>query len=126
MLITFCGDAGGMVIGALLVCTFNVGAEHPLRTRWLRWGFVVIGAFGFADPARTWWAARTDIDAIPFGHIEGTGLSDPSRLESFGWSATSMTRAYLLVALLCLLVMAAAHVRGVLQARAALRLTATR
>ena len=121
VLITFCGDGGGMVLGALLVCTFYVGAEHPLRTRWLRWGFVVIGAFGLADPARTWWAARTDFDAIPFGHIEGAGLSDPSRLEAFGWSAARMTRGYLLVALLCLLVILAVHVRGVWQARAALR-----
>lgn len=121
VLITFCGDGGGMVLGALLVCTFYVGAEHPLRTRWLRWGFVVIGAFGFADPARTWWAARTDVDAIPFGHIEGTGLSDPSRLESFGWSAARMTSAYVRLALLCLLVVAAVHAYGVWQARVALR-----
>jgi hypothetical protein len=114
--ITFCGDGGAMVLGTLLMASFYVGAEHPLRTRWLRWGFVVIGAFAFADPTRTWWAARHDIDAIPFGFQENAGLSDPSRLETWGWSATAMTDAYLRLTAVCLLTLAVVHLVGVRQA----------
>jgi hypothetical protein len=119
--VTFCGDGGGLVLGTLLMATFYVGADHALRTRQLRWGFVVIGAYGFADPLRTWWAARTDLDAIPYGRSEAAGLSDPSRLEAFGWSAPAMTSAYLRLAALCLLVLLGVHLWGVWQARRALR-----
>jgi hypothetical protein len=121
-LVTFAGDAGGMVLGTLLMCTFYVDEESELRTRWLRWGFVVIGAFAFADPTRTWWAARTDEDAIPFGYQENAGPSDPSRLfESYGWSTPALIRRYLTVALLCLLALAAVHLYGVWRARRSAR-----
>ena len=48
--ITFAGDAGGMVLGALLVATFYVPPGHRLHTSWLRWGFLVIMALVFFMP----------------------------------------------------------------------------
>jgi hypothetical protein len=117
-LIVFGGDAGCFVFGAALMSTFLVDRESRLATTSLRWGFLVIGAFGFADAGATWWAARTDSDAIPFGEIEGVGLSDPSRLtETFGWTTHQMVSRYLAVAGLSLAVLAILYVRSVMRAR---------
>jgi len=66
-LIAFAGDAGCFVLGAALMCTFYADSESALVRAWLRWGFLVIGAFAFSDALATWWAARFDPDAIPFG-----------------------------------------------------------
>jgi len=67
----------------------------------------VIGAAAFADAFATWWAARTNLDAIPFGENEGTGPSDPSRLvDMYGWSVSSLIHRYVSLGLLCLIVLA--------------------
>jgi hypothetical protein len=121
-LIVFGGDAGCFVFGAALMATFLVDRESRLATTALRWGFLVIGAFGFADAGATWWAARHDADAIPFGEIEGVGLSDPSRLtETFGWTVHQMVNRYLALAGLSLAVLALLYVRSVLRVRRKLR-----
>lgn len=109
VLFTFCGDAGAMVIGALLVLTMFAGPRSPLRTNQLRWGFLVIGAASFVSTFASWWAARTDPDMIPFGEIEGVGLSDPSKLtEDHGWPVATMVDRYVTVAGACVLALAAA------------------
>ena len=98
-LIAFAGDAGCFVLGAALMSTFYADGESTLVRGWLRWGFLVIGAFAFSDALATWWAARSDPDAIPFGEIEGVGLSDPSQLtEIYGWTIHQLIHRYLLVA----------------------------
>jgi hypothetical protein len=120
VVITFMGDGGALVLGTLLMASFYVHAESPLRTRRLRWGFVALGAFGFADAARTWWAARTDEDAIPFGVQEYAGLSDPSRLlETYHWSVTAIVGRYLALAVVCLAALVVAQVVGVWRSRRA-------
>lgn len=107
--ITFGGDAGAMVLGTLLVLTFFVGPDSRLRTRQLRWGFLVIGAAALVDPFATWLAARTDPTAIPFGEIEGVGLSDPSKLdEVYGWTDHQIVHRYLDLGIACFAVLAAA------------------
>ena len=107
--ITFGGDAGGMVLGTLLMLTFFAGPESRLRTNQLRWGFLVIGAAALVDTAATWRAARADPDTIPFGEIEGVGLSDPSKLdELYHWTTHQLVHRYLTVATVCLVVLAAA------------------
>jgi hypothetical protein len=106
-LVLFGGDAGCMLIGTLLMTTFYVRKDSSIRTGWLRWGFLVIGAAAFADAFATWWAARTNLDAIPFGENEGTGPSDPSRLvDMYGWSVSSLIHRYVSLGLLCLIVLA--------------------
>jgi hypothetical protein len=108
-LITFGGDAGAMVLGTLLMLTFFVGPESRLRTDHLRWGFLVIGAAALADTSGTWLAARSNPDAIPFGEIEGVGLSDPSKLdEVYGWTTHQIVARHLDVSLSCIIVLAAA------------------
>ncbi|HEX4932714.1 MAG TPA: hypothetical protein VFV33_06000, partial [Gemmatimonadaceae bacterium] len=113
MLFTFGGDAGCFVLGALLMVTFYGRADGHLRKSWLRWGFLVIGAIAFMDAADTWWGALRDVDKIPFGQIEGVGLSDPVKLtETHGWSVTQMTRRYVGVSLVSLTAVAVAYVLG--------------
>lgn len=98
-LIAFAGDGGCFVLGVGLMCTFYANSESSLVRGWLRWGFLVIGAFAFSDALATWWAARSDSDAIPFGEIEGVGLSDPSKLtETYGWTIRQLIQRYLTVA----------------------------
>lgn len=105
-LITFGGDAGAMILGTALMMTFFVGPESKLRTNQLRWGFLVIGAAALVDTLATWWAARSDHNAIPFGEIEGVGLSDPSKLaEEYDWTVRELVHRYTTVGVLCLAVL---------------------
>jgi len=107
--IVFGGDAGAMVLGTLLMLTMFAGPESRLRTNHLRWGFLVIGAAALVDTFGTWLAARHDPGAIPFGEIEGVGLSDPSKLdEVYGWTDQQIVHRYLGVAIACFVALAAA------------------
>jgi hypothetical protein len=100
----FMGDGGAMILGTLLVATVW---WKPAKQGWLRYGFLVIGAAGLIDPLATWWAARTDPDAIPFGMNEGQGLSDPSHLsEDFGWPASLIVSRYVTLGVVCLCALA--------------------
>ncbi len=112
-IVFFMGDGGGMVLGTLLVATFFVDPESPLHTTWLRWGFLVIGAFGFMDPFHLWWRARHDWDVIPFGEIDGVGDSDPTQLtDGSGWSVRTMIARYVALGVTCLVVMAIVYLLG--------------
>jgi hypothetical protein len=120
--IVFAGDGGALLFGALLMATFHAPAASVFRRGALRWGFLVIGAAGFADVFEQWWGARTDPDRIPFGANEGVGPSDPSVLsDSFGWSATTLVHRYVALGCVCLVALACLHVVSVRQARAAAR-----
>jgi hypothetical protein len=120
--ITFGGDGGCLVLGTLLMTTLYASRDSSLHKGWLRWGFLVIGAAAFTDAFKTWWSARSNWGAIPFGRIEGVGLSDPARLTDwFGWSVNAMISRYVTLGWLCLAVLAAVYVAGALKARAALR-----
>ncbi len=102
-LITFGGDGGCLLLGTLLMASFYVRAERLLRATGLRWGFLVIGAAAFADVSSLWWRARKDSDLIPFGEIEGVGLSDPSKLlETFRWTEEQVIHRYVALAGFCL------------------------
>ncbi|HEY0193704.1 MAG TPA: hypothetical protein VGC42_21455, partial [Kofleriaceae bacterium] len=116
--ITFGGDAGAMVLGSLLVLSFFAGPDSRLRTQQLRWGFLVIGAAALVDTFGTWSAARRDPDTIPFGEIEGVGLSDPSKLdEVYQWTTHQIVHRYYALGLACFAVLAAAWLYFTLTAR---------
>ena len=51
-----------------LMATFFVRNES-LVNKGLRWGTLVIGAGAWVDIFATWWAARSDDGAIPYGEI---------------------------------------------------------
>lgn len=102
--ITFGGDGGAMVLGTLLIASFFV---PKLREHGLRWGLLAIGAAAFVDTFATWWSARTDTDVIPFGEIEGVGMSDPSKLQDVhGWSTDLLVHRYVALGGACLAVLA--------------------
>ncbi|MEO8701886.1 MAG: hypothetical protein ABI867_17710 [Kofleriaceae bacterium] len=103
---TFGGDGGAMVIGTLLVLAFFAPPGSRLRFGGVRWGLLVIGAATVVDTFATWWTARTDRGAIPFGEIEGVGLSDPSKLQSYGWSVDQIVERYVLLGGGCILAIA--------------------
>ena len=104
--ITFGGDAGAMMIGTALMLTMFAPATSRLRTNQLRWGFLVIGAAAYVDTFATWWRARTDEDVIPFGEMEGVGLSDPSKLQdTFNWTTRQLVDRYVTVGTICFLVL---------------------
>ena len=110
----FGGDGIGMVLAAALMATFFFGKRTQLYKGWLRWGFLVIGAAAFSDMFATWWASRTDIGKIPYGEIEGVGLSDPAKLvELHGWSVQMVVRRFLAVGFACLAALAAVYAWGV-------------
>lgn len=103
--IAFGGDGGAMVLGTLLMLAFFV---PKLREHGLRWGLLAIGAAAFVDTFATWWAARTDTDVIPFGEIEGVGLSDPSKLHDvFDWSTSTIVGRYVALGIVCLVALGA-------------------
>jgi len=114
--ITFGGDGGAMVLGTLLMMGFFV---PKLREHGLRWGLLAIGAAAFVDTFATWWAARSDTDVIPFGEIEGVGLSDPSKLaDVYGWSTGEIVHRYVTLGAVCLVALAGVTVWQVLRSRA--------
>jgi hypothetical protein len=116
--IIFAGDGGCLVLGTLLMATVYAPREGAIRRGWLRWGFLAIGAVSFADAFAQWWGSRSDPDRIPFGHNEGSGLSDPSVLtELFGWSETTLVRRYVVLGCVCLAAVAAVYCWGLWQAR---------
>lgn len=107
-LIAFGGDGGALVLGAVLMATFFSPEASVFRRGGLRWGLLVIGAAGYCDVAFTWIAAHRDPGEIPFGRMEGAGLSDPSVLvETYGWSERALVSRYLSLAGLCLLALVA-------------------
>ncbi len=119
-LITFGGDGGAMVLGTALMATFYFGRSTQLYTGMLRWGFLVIGSAAFVGTFAQWWSARTNDDVIPFGEIEGVGLSDPSKLvELHGWSVKLLVHRYVTLGCLCLVATAALWVYGMATARRA-------
>jgi hypothetical protein len=116
-LILFAGDGGGMVLGVALIACFFVGQEHRFHHTGLRWGFLVIGAAAYLDPARVWLRA-SDPDTIAFGHIEGVGDSDPSRLvDGHDWSVDALVGRYQTLLWACAAAIVLLYVRGVLAAR---------
>ena len=118
MVFTFGGDGIGMVLAVMLMATFFFGKRTQLYTGWLRWGFLVIGAAAFSDMFATWWASRTDIGKIPYGEIEGVGLSDPMKLlEEHGWEIADIVRRYVATGVAALAGLAAVYAWGVARAR---------
>ncbi len=118
-LVTFGGDAGCLVLGALGMATFYAPPESRLRTGALRWGFVGIGAAGLVDTLDTWLRARVHPAAVPLGEIEGVGLSDASKLvDVHGWSIADLTARYVALGLACLAAVAAVYATGLVRARA--------
>lgn len=117
-LITFGGDGGAMVLGTILMATFFVGRDTQIYRGALRWGFLVIGAAAFVDTFATWWSAQDDARVIPFGEIEGVGLSDPSKLKDvFGWKVDEIVDRYVTLGAACLVALAAVYAWGVWSAR---------
>lgn len=120
-LITFGGGAGSLIFGAAFMATFYAPPGHKLHRDWLRWGLLVLGAAAFVDTFEEWWSARTDIDAIVFGEIEGHGATDQSRLvDEYGWSIPSLVRRYFSLGVACLLALIPLQLLAVRRARAAL------
>jgi hypothetical protein len=118
MLITFGGDAMGMVLGTALMASFFFGKKTNLYKGSLRWGFVCIGAAAYVDMFGTWVRARYDTARIPFGEQERAGPSDASKLtDVYGWTDVELVRRHLLVGAVCLLALAAVYAWGVWQAR---------
>ena len=118
--ITFAGDGGALVLGALLMATIYVSPDSPNRRGALRWGFLAIGAASYIDAFHTWLCARSDPDAAPLGEIEGVGLSDASTLmQLHGWSLHRIAATYVGVGVTCAAGIVALYVWGLRQGRRA-------
>mgnify|MGYP001545020146 CR=1 FL=1 len=116
--ITFFGDAGMMIMGGALVLTFWAKPGTHIHTSWLRWGYLVIGALAYLDGVFTWWPARKDASVIPYGEIEGVGLSDPTKLVDISnWSQQQLIDRYVLVITIVALILVARWAHGVWRIR---------
>jgi hypothetical protein len=66
----------------------------------------------------TWWAARSDFGAVPFGEMEGVGLSDATKLvDDYGWSTDALIHRYVTLGICCLVALALVYAWGVWRAR---------
>jgi hypothetical protein len=108
--ITFAGDGGALVLATLMMATLYVRPGSALHKGWLRWGFLVIGAFAFMDIFRDWWHAKHSAEGVPFGEIEGVGDSDPTKLVfEYGWTEAKLVSRYLTLGWLGLLALLALY-----------------
>lgn len=111
----FGGDAGCMVIGAALLATIWADPAGPLGRGWLRWGFLVIGAFALVDPLHAW--LRDPADHL--GAFERGGLSDASTLlQVHGWRLGDLAARYVSLGVACLAVLAVGYAVALVRARA--------
>lgn len=110
-LIIFGGDGGALVLATILMAAFYAPRESSLYKNWgMRWGLLAIGALSFMHVFRTW---SGPIEDLPFGEIEGVNLSDPSLLtEMYGWPVTQLVDRYVRLATVCLVVLLALYVWG--------------
>ena len=112
----FCGDGGGMILATLLMASFYFGKNTQLYRGAVRWGFVVIGAGAFNDIFGTWWRARNDDQAIPYGTSAGRPSDSMWLIDDHGWTAQSLTSGYLTLGMLCLIALATVYAWGVWRA----------
>ncbi len=118
VLFSFSGDAGMMLLGTALMATLYSRPGSYLHEHGLRWGFLGLGALSFMDGFLTWWVARKDFSAIPFGQIEGVGLSDASKLVGpYGWGEHELVRRYVTLGVLCLVFLAVLYTVQLVLAR---------
>ena len=114
--ILFGGDGGGMVLATLLMLSFYFGKETQLYTGGLRWGFLGIGAAGFADMFMTWWRSASDRLQVPYG-LTGGEPTDAFKLINYHtWSWEQLISRHVTVGVLCLLVLLAFYLWGIKQA----------
>lgn len=98
VLITFAGDAGGMLLGAMAMLAIYARPGSRLHHGMVRWGVLALGAMAYVELLSTWLAARRDPEAIPFGRQEYAGPSDASVLvDAMGWSERQLVNRYLAV-----------------------------
>ncbi len=118
MLITFGGDGMGMILAVLLMASFYFGKNTQLYKGSLRWGFVLIGAASFVDIFATWWKARSDEGAIPYGTTGGMATDSMTLVDVYGWSMQALVNRYLFLGICCMLLLAAVYTWGLLAAKA--------
>jgi hypothetical protein len=117
MLITFGGDGMGMILAILLMASFFFGKSTQLYKGSLRWGFVVIGAASFVDIYATWWKARTDDNAIPYGTTGGMATDAMTLVDTHGWTLQFLVQRYVVLGVCCLIVLALIYAWGVWRAK---------
>ena len=110
-MIVFGGDGGALVLATILMATFYAPQESALYKGWgLRWGLLMYGALAFMHVFRTWTGPMED---LPFGEIEGVNMSDPSLLtDMYGWSVLQLVDRYVRLGTICLLVLLALYIWG--------------
>lgn len=117
MWITFGGDGAGMVLAAMLMGSFFFGKKTQLYKGSLRWGFVVIGAAAFVDIYATWWKARNDEGAIPYGTTGGMATDAMTLVDVYGWSLQTLVHRYVVLGVCCLIALALVYAWGVWRAK---------
>jgi hypothetical protein len=113
MLITFGGDGLGMVLATVLMMTFFFGKSGRLYVGGVRWGTLGIGAAAFVDMYGTWWAARSDVGAVPFGLTGGQPTDSLKLVDNYGWSMHELINRYFAVGIICLIALAVVYAWGV-------------
>ncbi len=120
MLITFGGDGMGMMLATLLMSSFFFGKHTQLYKGSLRWGFVVMGAAAFIDMYATWWKARKDVNAIPYGTLDGMASDAMKLVEVHGWTLQLLVQRHVVVGACCLLLLTLVYAWGVRRAKSEL------
>ena len=103
--ILFGGDGGGMVLATLLMLSFYLGKETLLYKGGLRWGFLGIGAAGFAGTFMTWWRSASDRLQVPYGLTGGEPTDAFKLINGHAWSWEQLISRHVTVGVICLLVL---------------------
>jgi hypothetical protein len=118
MLISFGGDGAGMILATLLMGSFFFGKNTQLYKGSVRWGLVVVGAAAFVDMFATWWAARKDDQAVPYGTTGGMATDSMTLIDGYGWTAQALVNRYFLLGVCCLIALALIYAWGLWRAKA--------
>jgi hypothetical protein len=102
VLFNVAGEAGAMLLGALLSTAFLLAPGVKALQGGLRWGWLTIGAISWADATHLWVLARRDPANLPLGLENGTESDATKLIEHGHWAEDALVSRFLVIAAVAL------------------------
>lgn len=120
--IAFCGCAGELMLGSMLILAFHNPLFSFLRWDFFRYPFLMMGTHSYLNAFLMWNRIQRKVEAIPYGSgisVDGAKdiNGDMNRLIAGGWTESDIISRYVTVGKICLLVIAIQYIYSVVKSR---------